>query len=43
MACKRVAVIGSGTMGRGIAHVSALAGYETHMFDIADDVLEKAR
>ncbi|SVD71424.1 uncharacterized protein METZ01_LOCUS424278, partial [marine metagenome] len=30
-------------MGRGIAHVSALAGYETHMFDIADDVLEKAR
>ncbi len=43
MDCKRVAVIGSGTMGRGIAHVSALAGYETHMFDIADDVLEKAR
>ncbi|MDP6957983.1 MAG: 3-hydroxyacyl-CoA dehydrogenase NAD-binding domain-containing protein [Planctomycetota bacterium] len=43
MDCKRVAVIGSGTMGRGIAHVAALAGYETHMFDIADDVLAKAR
>lgn len=30
----RVAVIGAGTMGHGIAHVSALAGYDTRLFDV---------
>ncbi|HEY4588036.1 MAG TPA: 3-hydroxyacyl-CoA dehydrogenase NAD-binding domain-containing protein, partial [Thermoanaerobaculia bacterium] len=28
-----IAVLGAGTMGRGIAHVSALAGYETVLYD----------
>jgi 3-hydroxybutyryl-CoA dehydrogenase len=28
-----VAVLGAGTMGRGIAHVAALAGYSTHLYD----------
>ena len=31
---RRVAVIGAGTMGRGIAQVAALGGFETHLFDV---------
>jgi 3-hydroxybutyryl-CoA dehydrogenase len=38
-----VAVLGAGTMGLGIAHVSALAGYETHLFDVQEAALEKAK
>ena len=38
-----VAVVGSGTMGRGIAQVSALAGYDVILYDIADDILDEAR
>ena len=38
-----VAVVGSGTMGRGIAQVSALAGYDVILYDIADDILAEAR
>lgn len=37
-----IAVLGAGTMGRGIAHVSALAGYETRLYDTAGGALEKA-
>ena len=33
---KKVAVAGSGTMGRGIAQVSAKAGFDTILFDIDD-------
>lgn len=29
-----VAVLGAGTMGRGIAHVTALAGFETRLYDV---------
>jgi 3-hydroxybutyryl-CoA dehydrogenase len=39
---QRVAVIGSGTMGSGIAQVAALAGYETALFDAAPGVAQKA-
>lgn len=39
---KTVAVIGSGTMGSGIAQVSALAGYEVFLYDVANDILERA-
>ena len=38
-----VAVLGAGTMGRGIAHVSALAGFETRLFDIDSGILTQAR
>lgn len=38
-----IAVLGSGTMGRGIAHVAALAGYDTHLFDVSREALEAAR
>ncbi len=39
---KKVAVIGAGTMGAGIAQVSALAGYEVVLYDVADDVLAQS-
>ncbi len=32
-----VGVIGSGTMGRGIAQVFAQAGYQARMFDVVPD------
>lgn len=31
---RTITVIGAGTMGHGIAHVSALAGFETRLFDV---------
>lgn len=37
-----VAVIGSGTMGRGIAQAAALAGYQVTLCDIARDLLTAA-
>ena len=39
----RAAVLGAGTMGHGIAHVLALAGIETRLYDIADDAVENGR
>jgi 3-hydroxybutyryl-CoA dehydrogenase len=38
---KRVAVIGFGTMGSGIAQVVAQAGYEVIARDVADDLLKR--
>lgn len=40
---RTIAVIGGGIMGRGIAHVSAMAGLTTVLNDVSDDLLEKAR
>ncbi len=37
-----VAVLGAGTMGRGIAHVAAAAGYATHLFDTQQAALDSA-
>jgi 3-hydroxybutyryl-CoA dehydrogenase len=37
-----VAVLGAGTMGLGIAHVAALAGYRTHLYDTQPEALERA-
>lgn len=39
----KLAVIGSGIMGRGIAQVCITSGYETILVDIDDDALDKAR
>ncbi len=39
---KKIAVIGAGTMGNGIAHVFAQAGFETSLIDINQSALEKA-
>ena len=38
---KQVAVIGSGTMGNGIAQVAARAGFDVVMHDIADEFLKR--
>ena len=38
---RRIAVIGSGTMGSGIAHVAALSGLEVALYDIAEDALAR--
>lgn len=43
MNIQQVAVIGCGTMGRGIAHVTAAAGYDTVMYDVEERALEHAR
>ena len=42
-AISTIAVLGAGTMGRGIAHVAALGGYETRLYDTSGDALERAR
>jgi len=38
----RVAVVGAGTMGNGIAHVFADAGWQTTLIDVAADPLARA-
>ena len=38
---KRIAVIGAGTMGNGIAHVFAQNGYLVNLIDISQDALDK--
>jgi 3-hydroxybutyryl-CoA dehydrogenase len=39
---KTVAVIGAGTMGRGIAHAAALGGYRTILEDLLPNALRRA-
>jgi 3-hydroxybutyryl-CoA dehydrogenase len=39
---KNIAVIGSGTMGNGIAHVFALNNFKVNLYDISWEALEKA-
>jgi len=41
VAIKKVFVIGAGTMGNGIAQVSAQAGYDVVMSDIKDEFIQK--
>ncbi len=36
-----VGVIGAGTMGHGIAHVAAQAGYRTHLYDVTLELAQK--
>ena len=37
----KIGVIGAGTMGNGIAHVSALSGFETILMDIKDEFIDR--
>jgi 3-hydroxybutyryl-CoA dehydrogenase len=39
---KNVSVIGAGTMGNGIAHVFAQAGFQVSLIDVSQDQLNKA-
>jgi len=43
VAVKKVAVLGAGTMGHGIAHAAISAGYDTVMYDISDAAIDKGR
>ena len=38
-----ICICGSGTMGGGIAQVSAIAGFKTILFDVSDEIIEKAK
>ena len=40
---RRISVLGAGTMGHGIAHAAMSAGYETCLFDVSQDILERGR
>ena len=42
MAIKKVGVIGAGQMGNGIAHVSALNGYDVVLNDINEEAIDQA-
>lgn len=43
MSVSRVAVVGGGTMGNGIAHVFAQSGTDVTLIDVKEDFLERAR
>lgn len=38
----KISIIGSGTMGNGIAHVFAVRGYNITLIDVSDEILENA-
>jgi 3-hydroxybutyryl-CoA dehydrogenase len=40
---KKIAVIGAGTMGNGIAHVAAQSGFEVALIDVKQDFLDRAK
>jgi 3-hydroxybutyryl-CoA dehydrogenase len=41
LSVERIAVLGAGIMGRGIAYAAAVSGYETKLYDAAPEALEK--
>lgn len=43
MTIKHITVVGAGVMGRGIAYVSALAGFYTTLVDISEEQLQDAK
>jgi 3-hydroxybutyryl-CoA dehydrogenase len=43
MTIQRIAVLGAGTMGHGIAHAAMTGGFETSLFDAAPEALVRAR
>lgn len=43
MMISKIAVVGAGTMGHGIAEVAALSGFEVALIDISWDFLNKAK
>lgn len=42
MYIKKIAVLGSGTMGHGIAQVSAFSGFDVSLYDISQEMLDGA-
>ncbi|MBS7526731.1 3-hydroxyacyl-CoA dehydrogenase family protein [Fusibacter paucivorans] len=43
MAIQKIAVIGAGAMGTGIAQISAQSGYDVILYDIAEPMLQKSK
>lgn len=43
MTIKHITVVGAGVMGRGIAYVSALAGFYTTLVDLSEEQLQDAK
>jgi 3-hydroxybutyryl-CoA dehydrogenase len=41
MSINRIAVIGAGTMGHGIAHVAGMAGYRVALYDISREFVDR--
>ncbi|WP_027964013.1 3-hydroxyacyl-CoA dehydrogenase [Halalkalibacillus halophilus] len=42
MAIQNITVVGAGVMGRGIAYVSALSGFNTTLVDVSEEQLDQA-
>ena len=42
MEVKQISVLGAGIMGAGIAHVSALGGMDTKLYDVSEAILQRA-
>jgi 3-hydroxybutyryl-CoA dehydrogenase len=40
---RRIAVLGAGTMGHGIAHAALAAGYDTVIYDVAQAAIDRGR
>ena len=38
---RRVAILGAGTMGHGIAQVAAMAGWNVALYDVAEDLVDR--
>ena len=38
----KISIIGSGTMGNGIAHIFAVRGYNVTLIDVSDEILENS-
>lgn len=43
MTVQTIAVLGAGTMGHGVAHAAAAAGFGTRLYDVSDAQLARAR
>jgi 3-hydroxybutyryl-CoA dehydrogenase len=39
----RIAVLGAGTMGHGIAHAAIAGGYDTRLYDVSPEAIDKGR
>ena len=40
---RNITVVGAGIMGRGIAHVAAIGGFQTTLNDVSDELLQRAQ
>ena len=43
MSIERIAVLGAGIMGRGIAYAATISGFETRLYDALPAALDKGK